>query len=218
MYYLATRLFTRLGRRLTLARVLGAAALAAVALIAAILLGAERFPILRLVGSLLGRPGDALPHCTRSLECLPRAALHFGLHRPALAWALGVAFRVAAAAWLVASAFTTARANNRTGIDHTLPRAALTLYAYYLLLHGFMQPWYLLSLIPLVPFARPRLLPFVAVHLLAQASYYAVWLPLDCNPSPAIIGVKEALAGVVATLAPAAWFLRSLRRPSPARP
>ncbi len=182
-------------RRLVAARPQAARRLA-IGLLALILVGGVIGSRLGLhasgeLASLLGSPTQPIEHCTRSLECLPRAALHWGLHRVRLAWLLGLAFRVLAALWL-------GYAGWRAGAPEQLLRwSAFGLFGYYLAFHAYLQSWYLLSLLPLLPHAAPAVRRAMRVFAVAAVAYYALRLPLGCDERIWLVGVRELAEGLI---------------------
>jgi hypothetical protein len=152
----------------------------------------EQHPILNDFSALIGSPTDPLPHCTRSYETLPRAFFQWVLHMPTASWAIGLAFRLAAALWLLSVAGRIAR--NR---QDTLPLAASGLFIYYLFFHGYSQPWYLLSLLPLLPFADARTRPAMMVFFICQTLTYSLQLPVNCHYSMAPQVTRELLEGAL---------------------
>jgi hypothetical protein len=140
---------------------------------------------------LLGSPRDALPYCTRSIECLPRGFLHFILRMPTASWLIGLGFRAAAGAFLLYMAFHSER-----GARH-LSWAASFLFLYYLYLHGYSHAWYLLSLLPLLSFADTRLRPAMLAMPVAGVAHYVVDFPLNCHYTWLLVGVHEVLGGLI---------------------
>ncbi|HZS35517.1 MAG TPA: hypothetical protein VFF06_01755 [Polyangia bacterium] len=197
--------FSRVRRFVTAARVLGAGAIFIAATITAFIVLRRTFPFLNAFSALLGSPADAFEHCTRSFECFPRGALRYVFHQPTAAWIVGLAFRAAGGLWLVYAALRAAKEQRQ------LAWAACGLFIYYLFLHGFMESWYLLSLLPLVPHADERLRPAMQVYLVSALVYYAIRLPLNCSLSPALIGLKELSEGLV-VLVPVVVTLARRRR------
>jgi hypothetical protein len=70
-------------RRLRLGRgaALGIASLSVAAMLAGFFALRSRLPA-SLVAVLIGSPSDAVEHCTRSIECLPRSLLRWGFNEP----------------------------------------------------------------------------------------------------------------------------------------
>jgi hypothetical protein len=165
--------------------------------IGALLLLSGHTAILTLPSVLVGA-SDAAPHCTRSLECLPRALFYWGLGWHRAAWLVGLAFRVAGGLWLFFVAWRVQVEGERT----TLSRAATGIFIYYLYLHGFAQSWYLLSLLPLMPHAEPRLLPAMRAFVLSSLVYYAVRLPLQSDLTPSVVAAKELIEALLVLVPP----------------
>lgn len=180
-------------------------AASAIALVA-VLFVMSRVSSLRLVLALVGMPDEA-PHCTRSIECLPRAILFWLSHQARAAWLVGLAFRVASAAWLCYVGWRSAHAPD----DRTLSWAATGLFCYYLFLHGYMQSWYLLSLLPLLPFASRRMRPAMAMLCVTSLWYYAIRLPLQDDLRPWVVGLREVAEGTVVIVPPAVLLLHTQR-------
>jgi hypothetical protein len=163
----------------------------AIAFIVIAVLGVLHFvPSVLSISGVIGRPSDPGLYCTRSPECIPRSIFHFVLHWDLAAWLIGLAFRAAGAFWLLFVAWRASRDGR------TLQWYGLALLVYYLYLHGWMQSWYLLPLLPLMPFADPRHLPAMIAACLCGVLYYAIKLTVDCDvvPQPwqAIGDVAEA--------------------------
>jgi MYXO-CTERM domain-containing protein len=180
-------------------------AVALVAAVASVLLLALLGPRLGATTELAQLIGDAtapLDHCTRSVECLPRSLLRVVLGWPLAAFIVGLLFRVGAALLL----FEVAR--------RRAPLAAMVmgLFFYYLYLHPYMQTWYLLSLVPLLPFAEPRLRAPLRAFLAGALFYYAVRIPFACHLSPAIVALKELAEGLIVIVPPTLIWLRARRR------
>jgi hypothetical protein len=201
LHLLLVRLRTRFGPRGLVALALGAALIAVAAV-------ALAWPLLTRyaysAASLFGSPSDAYPFCTRSIECLPRGLLHLVLGQRQAAWLLGLVFRVAAGVFVVLMA-----ARAPAGRRH-LEGAAAFLFLYYLYLHAFSQPWYLLALLPLLPFATPRLRPAIIAACLGNLAHYALDFPWNCDMRPVVVGATELVQGLI-VLVPPTWIL--LRRP-----
>ena len=160
------------------------------------------------------RPGArTVEYCVRSVECLPRATLFWLLHLPTAAFAINLAFRVAAVGWLLYVAVQSARDGR------FLRWAATFLFLYYLYLHAVSQSWYLLALLPLLPYASGRLYRPICVFLVSLVLYYAVDIPMSCGGNDvvrwALIHVIEGLV----VIAPATVCLFTFeRRGDPGHP
>jgi hypothetical protein len=218
------RLPPRFVRRLS-PRVLLAGAFVAIAAGGAVLYGLlTTFPTLHAFTAVVGRPDELYPHCTRSVECLPRAAFHLGFGQPMAAFVVGLLFRAAGALWLLYAAWRAARPWLMSGssLRTTSPRNDATaetlawlgsgLFVYYLFFHGFMQSWYLLSLLPLLPFATARVRPLMEMFCTTALSYYAIRLTLACETSPVPTVVKEVSEAVVVIVPPAIALFVELHR------
>ena len=168
-----------------------------------LLFAARRVPALRLVLALVGGADEA-PHCTRSVECIPRAFLFWTLHAPRAAWLVGLAFRLGGAAWLMWIGWRAARA----GRGLTPAVAATALAIYYLFLHGFMQSWYLLSIVPLLPFAEPRMRRAIDVFFISALAYYMLFLPLQGDERAWVVALKELSEGLLVIIPPSLVLLR----------
>jgi MYXO-CTERM domain-containing protein len=180
-------------------------AAAVVAAMAGVMLLALLCPRLGATTELAQLIGDArapLDHCTRSIECLPRSLLRVVLGLPTAAFVVGLVFRVGAALVL----FEVARRRA------PLAAAVMGLFFYYLYLHPYMQTWYLLSLVPLMPFAEPRLRAPLRAFLAGALFYYAVRIPFACNLSPLIVALKELAEGLIVIAPPTLIWLRAQRR------
>ncbi len=155
---------------------------------------------------LIGLPREAPEHCTRQFECIPRALSYWVFHWSAPAWAIGILFRVAGALWLL---YASSRAA-RTG--ETLRWAGTALFIYFLFFQGYFQSWYLLSLLPLLPFAAPRLIRYMKIFIVTSLVYYAIRLPLNCHVSMAATAIKELSEGIVVVGIPGAMLIGNLLR------
>lgn len=155
---------------------------------------------------MLGSPADKLPYCTRSIECLPRGILHVALGMPAASWIVGLCFRAAGGAFLLYMAIRSER-----GARH-LTWVASFLCLYYLFLHGYSQPWYLLSLLPLLSFADGRLRPVMLAMCVSNLANYVLDFAWGCDISAFTIGVTEVLQGMIVVLPPTFVLISSLQR------
>ncbi len=155
---------------------------------------------------LLGSPADQYPYCTRSIECFPRALLHLVLGLPTLAWLIGLCFRAAGGAFLLYMAVRSER-----GTRH-LTWAASFLFLYYLYLHGYSHPWYVLSLLPLLTFADARLRPAMLALPISNLAHYVLDFPYNCDHSPFMVGLTELLQGIIVVLPPTILLVINLRR------
>lgn len=183
-------------------RVLIACAVLLPAAITAVVLLRQRVPALRAASALLGSPDAPVEYCTRSVECLPRALLRFVLGAPTLAWLVGLAFRVLAGLWLLSCALRGAAAGR------PLRWASAAFFLYYLYLHGWSQTWYLLPLLPLLPFASPRVAATARVFCISSAAYYALVLPLDCVAAPIALALADLAEALVEIVPPTVVLLR----------
>lgn len=195
----------RLRRQVTPARALAGGALAIVLGVLGYVALARRFPVLWSFTQNLGSPADPYERCTRSFECLPRGILRYVADAPGAAWVVGLVFRAASALWLLYAATRAARD------ERPLAWMGAGLFIYYLFFHGFMQSWYLLSIVPLLPFFSPRLRPAAQVHLVCATAYYPIDMAFSCI---AVDGkpFKELAMGVVATLIPTLYLVVRLTR------
>jgi hypothetical protein len=193
--------FARARRLLSPERVLGLGLVGTGLAIGGFFLLRRSFPVLDLVSSLLGSPADPFEHCTRSVECLPRAFLKYVAHRDMAAFGLGLAFRAASCLWLLYVAMRSAQDGR------VLEWSATGLFVYYLFFHGYMQSWYLLSLVPLLPFANARLRPVMLLFCVTSLVYYGVHLPLNCAVTPTAVAVREVTEAVTVIVPPAALLL-----------
>lgn len=145
---------------------------------------------------LLGNPADTYPYCTRSIECAPRALLHFVLKQPTAAWLVGLGFRAASAVLLLYLA-----ARSKRGAIH-LASAGVFIFLYYLYFHAHSHPWYVLSLLPLIPFADPRLRPAMFALAISNPAYYGLDLMLPDDTSMLAYAVNEIVGGLIVVLPP----------------
>jgi hypothetical protein len=157
------------------------------------------------VGALVGSPDVPFDYCTRSIECLPRVILRWGFGWPTAAFVVGLVFRGLAAAWLGWTVLRAARS------DDERPSWASGLFIYYLFLHAWAQSWYLLSLLPLVPWATPRLRPAMLTACVSAVAYYAIAIPFEHATAPAALLVRDVLGGAATILPPAVVLVRAWR-------
>ena len=148
---------------------------------------------------LFGSADAAWDHCTRSLECLPRAILRYGFERPDLSYRVGIAFRLLGALWLVWVAWQAAG-----------PLAATVwgLFSYYLYLHGWAQSWYLLAVLPLRPFLSETRGRALEVLCGSGCAYYALALFRNCLTAPWQVALCELVEGLITILPPTYVLLR----------
>lgn len=202
------RLLRPARRLLTPRRVLIAGSVVVLAALATLLALQDRLPA--GVRAQVGSPSDQWEHCTHSVECLPRAFLRYvlGFRKPA--WMVGLAFRGAGALWVLWAAA-------RAAADEDAPATVLrwistTLFIYYLLFHGWMEAWYLLSLLPLVVFGSPSLAPVIKLYLFTVVSYYPLDFLLDCSWNPIAVGCKEFFEAFLVTGIPMFWLIGRTRK------
>jgi len=159
------------------------------------------FPQLKghLTSVLFGSPDLPWDHCTRSIECLPRSILRYGLDRPDWSYRVGVAFRLLGGLWLVRVACAD---------KNPLSATAWGLLSYYLFWHGWAQTWYFLPVLPLRLFlSKPR---GRALEVLCGSGcgYYALALYRNCTTEPWQVAVCELLEGLATVLPPALCLCR----------
>lgn len=141
------------------------------------------------------------PLCVRSVECVPRALLYWVMHAPFAAWIVGVLARVAGAAWLGYCGWRASREGT------VLAWGVRFLFIYYLYLHAFSQSWYLLSVLPLLPYAPPDSVRPLRIFIVGLVAYYAMDIPLACAPPTAVARwaavhvVEGAIVIIPATIA-----------------
>ena len=181
----------------------------AVAIPCTLLLVWELFPFLLRYSSttarLLGSPNDEYPYCTRSIECLPRGFLHMVLGMRTASWLVGLAFRALAGAFLLYMALRSER-----GVRH-LRWAASFIFFYYLFLHGYSHPWYVLSLLPLLPYAERRFVPAMLALPIANLLHYTLDFPYNCDHTPLMVGLTETIQGLTVLVPSTVLVLRSRR-------
>ncbi len=194
------RLFARVWRRGAPFRVLCYAG----ALLIGVLLLWLLWPVLQHYSKttvrVIGSPADTAEFCTRSLECMPRIFLRHIVHAPWAAWTVGMLFRVAGGLFMLYVA-------SRSTRSRYLPWAATYLFIYYLYLHSYSQAWYLLPLLPLLPYAPARLLPAMRTLCVSLLAYYAVDIPVDCDLPQWIIVAAEVLEGAIVVIPPTLMLL-----------
>jgi hypothetical protein len=157
-----------------------------------------------LFTSLVGSPADPWDYCTRSVECLPRVLLRWILHLPTAAWAVGLGFRVLGGLWLAWCAW---RAGARP-----LSWLGSGLAIYYLYLHGWAQTWYLLSVLPFLPFAPATTRAALLVLCVSGCAYYGVFLIGGCVVDNLDQGVVDLLEGLVTVVPPSVALWRDRNR------
>ncbi|MFO0575458.1 MAG: hypothetical protein U1A78_15805 [Polyangia bacterium] len=160
---------------------------------------------------IVGTPAASVEFCTRSIECVPRAILRWGLQAPTAAWIVNLTFRLLGGLFALYVAYRAARDRR------VLSWAAVFLFLYFLCLHSYMQSWYLLSLLPLLPFAPRRYQPAMQTFLVSSILYYAIDRPFDCDLSMVTIGVTEFVQ-LLLVLVPPLWVLRRSLRAAAAEP
>ncbi len=197
------------------ARPLGAIALrrrhfvlfAAVLMVLALLGGARFGAAIGYYTGLIGNPHAPEQYCTmRAIECLPRSLLRMA-HQYVAAWTVGLMFRVFGAVWLVYAAWRAGREPHRH-----LAWCATGLFVYYLYLHGWQQSWYLLPLLPLLPFADVGLFPAMAIWCVGAVAYYAFKLPFDCQAEDTLGKRLAEVTEAALVLGPASLLLIRSRR------
>ncbi len=161
-----------------------------------------------------GRQVSVLHAVARSA---PRAVLHIVLGMPAAAWCAGLVFRATAGALLLYMAI-----QSPPGVRH-LRWAASFIFFFYLYLNAYSQPWYVLSLLPLLMFADPRLRPAMLALPISNLASYSMYFPLDGNPTVLVRALSE-IAQVLIVIAPPtvlcgpAGVGPGLRNPEPTKP
>jgi hypothetical protein len=155
---------------------------------------------------LIGLPSQPLLHCSRQLECIPRAVAYYLLHLHALSWWIGLAFRAAGALWMLYAAVRASEPRN------LLRWTGLGIFVYLLFFQGYFQSWYLLFLLPLVPFVEPRWSRHLELFVITSLAYYALRLPLSCALSPAAVGAKELAEGLLVVGIPGVFVVREWSR------
>ena len=144
---------------------------------------------------LVGLPDGGAPFCTRSLECLPRWLFHYVLDWPFAAWVTGLLFRAGGVGLLLVMAW-----RHRHATDD-LPALAAFMLFYYLFLHGYMQAWYLLALLPLAPFLSPPLRAIALAYLISSLAQYGFDFAWSCTRTLPFAIIRE-IGGLVVVLAP----------------
>lgn len=155
---------------------------------------------------IVGRPEVAHDHCTRSLECLPRVLFRFVAHMPTAAWVTGLVFRGIGMLWLGLGAWRAAAAPREARVSEL----AWAVFFYFLLLHGWAQSWYLLPLLPALPFVREdaRYAPAIRTYVVSAVAYYALVLPYSCLSNPITIAVSDLIEAAITVFPPVVVLLR----------
>lgn len=176
-------------------------------LLLAFLLLRSRIGMLNQFSALLGGAGHPYEYCTRSVECLPRALLRYVLLAPRAAFVVGLGFRVASAVLFLCLALGPRRDRD------PLRWAATALFFYYLYFHAWSQSWYLLPLLPLLPYADRRLYPAMLAFLVSSVAYYALYFPLNCVTAPLHIALADFFEALVEIVPPTVLLLYHGPRP-----
>ncbi|HEX4147552.1 MAG TPA: hypothetical protein VHY20_01135, partial [Pirellulales bacterium] len=158
------------------------------------------------VARVLGSTVDKYPYCTRSIESAPRALLHIVLGMPTAAWCAGLVFRAAAGALLLYMAL-----RSPPGVRH-LGWAASFIFFFYLYLNAYSQPWYVLSLLPLLSFADRRLRPAMLALPISNLASYAMYFPLDGIPAVPVRALSEILQVLIVVAPPTIILWAGWRR------
>jgi hypothetical protein len=143
--------------------------------------------------------------CARALECLPRWLLWRSRHFTA-AFAIGICFRLAALAWLGHASLRALE------VGKLLPALASGLFVYYLYFHAYVQPWYLLPLLPLLPFASAQARPAMAAACVCWLIPHTLQLVFNCRASSAQLWLERGIGVALVTALPTVllWRGRSL--------
>lgn len=205
---LALRRLSGLARR---ALFVGGAAALLVAVVVLGLYSAQRHGSLPVaLSGLFGSPLDPYDRCTRSLECLPRVILRFGLGSSLGAWWVGVVARGLGGLFLLHAALRAARVS-LCAPERLLGELAAGLFLYYLFLHGWAQTWYLLPLLALLSWAGPRLLPAMLAYCVSGCAYYALVLVGACVSSKAAIAGFDVAEALLTLFPPTVYLYRARR-------
>lgn len=156
------------------------------------------------LSGLIGSPKAPWEYCTRSLECLPRAILRWGFELPTAAWSVGLAFRFVSGLWLIYAAW---RSQQRL-----LPWLATGLLIYYLYLHAWSQSWYLLPLLPLLPWAEGTTFRALRCVSISGCAYYALVLIGNCFRAELAVALTDLVQGLVVVVPPSVLLYRGRPR------
>jgi hypothetical protein len=178
---------------------------AAVLIGAAAVLASPLFALVARFTPLFGNSPQSPVYCAHAVECLLRQLL-YRAHLITAGFGLGVLFRVAGALWLLYVAFRAARR------DQLLPWCGLGLFVYYTYLHAHWQAWYLLSLLPLLPFAGGRVWRAMCAACVSAVGYYAIVLPWNCASDPTLLWIENYLETAVIVAPPTAFLWWDRRR------
>lgn len=166
----------------------------------------QHAPVLQRFTFLVGSPSDPFDYCTRSLECLPRALLREVAHAPTASWMVGLLFRASSVLFIGYVAL-------RAAADgQTLRWLATGSFGYFLYLHNWAQSWYHLSLLPLLPWAEPRLRPAMRIACVSAVGYYAFVQPFVAARTPEAVFVSEGLGALATLLPPTVMLWLGFRR------
>lgn len=172
----------------------------AVALFVGLLLLALWPSALPGLSGLIGSPKAPWEYCTRSIECVPRAILRWGLQLPTAAWAVGLGFRFASGLWLIYAAWRSQ--------ERLLPWLATALLVYYLYLHAWSQSWYLLPLLPLLPWAEGATFRALRCVSISGCAYYALVLIGNCFRAELAVALTDLVQGLVVVVPPSVLLVR----------
>ena len=154
--------------------------------------------------ALFGASSLPWEYCTRSIECLPRSLLRTVFQRPNAAFGVAVLFRLGAVLWLL---FVAVRASERP--QQPLPWLGTGLLIYYLFLHPWSQSWYLLSLLPLLPWTTPRVFSALRAVSISASAYYALVLIGNCLEDELAIAGFDLAEALLVLVPPTVCLLRS---------
>ena len=97
------------------------------------------------------------------------------------------------------------------GVKH-LRWAASFIFFFYLYLNAYSQPWYVLSLLPLLTFADRRLRPAMLALLISNLASYAMYFPLDGIPTVPVQAFSELSQVLIVVGPPTVLLWNSWRK------
>jgi hypothetical protein len=163
------------------------------------------------LSKLIGKNTLTDYYCTRAVECLPRAFFWWVLNEKLISGVIGLVFRAAALCFLVYIAARAAKDRRY------LAWSAVFVGLYYLFFHAFSQAWYLLVLLPLLPYAPAWARPALRTFCITAVTYYFLRMPFNCETRHLPLVIIEILEPMLLIFPPVGLLLRERRRAQAAR-